>query len=89
MEEGRLAISLIFTTGAFVTIMGVRFIIREALAKAYCICRHEYNQHFVLPRGMKPAAFGIPKGEPCRVCPCKKYKKNDKDTRNTGSIRFF
>jgi hypothetical protein len=62
-----------------VGILGARYIILEALAKAYCACSHEFNQHYVVPYWMVN-----PEGsEKCKLCGCKAYNKNPKDERNT------
>ena len=82
-ETARLIMSLFVTVCAGVGVFGVWHILYESLAKAYCICGHEFNQHYVLPRGHKPEFYGIPAGEPCKVCSCKKFRKNDKDSRNS------
>lgn len=67
------------TIGIGVLIVGAAWLVNEARAKAYCICGHEFNEHWVVPAGMKNPM----ESEKCKVCVCKSYRKNDKDKRNT------
>lgn len=84
----RFIVSAMITAWVGFGAIGARFIIREAMAKAYCECRHEFNEHVIIPRGFVLDSE-IPKGEPCKFCSCKHYKRNPKDPRNTPPVKFF
>jgi len=56
----------------------IMLIAGEINSKAYCICGHEFNQHYVYPRCM-PNPMGT---EKCTVCKCKSFVVNPKDKRN-------
>jgi hypothetical protein len=71
--------ALFITTVVGVFILGARYIILDSLSKAYCICDHEYNEHYVVPRGM----INLMETEKCKVCGCRAYRKNDRDSRNS------
>lgn len=88
METNALVYSIVAMAFAFIFVMGARWIIRESLAKAYCKCEHEFNQHWVRARGhIYPPEY--PAVEKCRECSCQAYKKNDKDKRNSPPVEFW
>jgi hypothetical protein len=55
-------------------ILGARWIINDALYKEYCRCTHEFNQHWIRPRGIH-LPEGWPETEKCKRCGCKMYQK--------------
>jgi hypothetical protein len=68
-------VSAVFVTGMVgIGILGARWIIMDALYKEYCVCDHEFNQHFVAPRGIQ-LPEGWPDTEQCKVCMCRSYRK--------------
>lgn len=77
-EPARTVVALFITGMVGLGIIGVKFIIKDAMSKAYCICKHEFNEHYVTPYG-----FTNPKDtEKCRICGCLAFRKNEKDPRN-------
>lgn len=90
MDEStaRLVASLFITIMAGIGVLGARFIIKESMAKAYCDCFHEFNDHWVAPRGYL-SAIEYPKLDTCKICSCKKYNKNEKDKRNSPPTKFW
>ncbi len=72
---------------AFITIMGARWIVREARAKVFCNCGHEFNEHWVIPAGYR--VVEAPKTEACKVCNCKRFKKNPADKKNSPPVKFW
>jgi hypothetical protein len=62
------------TTMCGIGILGARWIIKDALYKEYCVCDHEYNEHYIVPRGM----INPMETEKCKRCGCRSYNKNPK-----------
>lgn len=63
--------------------------ILESVSKAYCDCSHEYNEHRVVPPSYNPTGNPTLGDHACKICGCRKFKKNDKDKRNTPPVKFF
>ncbi len=71
--------SSLVTAAAAAIILGVAYLVKDYNSKEYCVCGHEYNEHWVTPRGMiNPLG-----GDQCKLCKCKNYNKNPVDKRNT------
>lgn len=87
MEEARLAGSIFVTLLAAVFMFGGRYIILDSQSRAYCECRHEYNEHNIIPQGYTTNSEHS--SGTCKLCRCKQWKKNDKDKRNTPPVKFF
>lgn len=85
MDVGALAFSLFVTFFIGFGIMGIRYFIRDSQSKSYCNCRHEWQEHYIVPIGMKNPMDA----EVCKECSCKAFKRNDKDKRNTPPISFW
>lgn len=81
----QLTFSLLVTAGAFIVIMGSRYLYRIETLSQYCICRHEFNEHYVYPAGMVNP-YG---GEQCKMCKCKQYNKSETDPRNKRKAKFW
>jgi hypothetical protein len=89
VETARLVLSLLYTGGAAFIILGVRMVLLEAASKAYCKCRHEFNEHNIVPAYYAPIGVTKYSDETCKLCSCKKYTKNEDDKRNTPPVKFF
>ena len=89
MEEARLIASLFWCLAAAAIMFGGRYIILDSQTKAYCDCGHEYNEHNIVPEGRGYIASKEQSNGHCKLCGCWKYKKNDKDKRNTPPVKFF
>jgi hypothetical protein len=87
-EVSRLVTAFISTLGAGFIIMCVQWGIREARAKSYCDCRHEYKEHYVA-QGFTASYLTKSPDLSCERCSCGGFRKNERDPRNSPPTKFF
>lgn len=77
-DSNRLIASLFVTGCAGALILGFKALLYDFRSIAHCMCGHEYNEHYVYPRGM----VNPMKSEKCMICRCYNYRFNAQDKRN-------
>lgn len=64
-----------------------RYIILEIMARSYCSCGHEFNDHWVVPKGYGYLAEHS--SEKCKICKCKKFTRDENNPKTTPPIKFW